>query len=155
MQLDGVGFLKTFHLLLLRLLQFTCGKTPVKRLLLQQLPQPTAHLKVGHSVVFEFLTLPALALLLFAAVLWYRVCLRENEFVKSGLFRFFSLTVLILAYLVTPQAPTPKMFLFSFVDDLELICTLRYKTHSRYNNNNNYININTKAYFLSLSLSQG
>lgn len=25
--------------------------------------QPTAHLKVGHSVVFEFLTLPALALL--------------------------------------------------------------------------------------------
>lgn len=63
MQLDGVGFLKTFHLLLLRLLQFTCGKTPVKRLLLQQLPQPTAHLKVGHSVVFEFLTLPALALL--------------------------------------------------------------------------------------------
>lgn len=94
-------------------------------------------------------------LLLFAAVLWYRVCLRENEFVKSGLFRFFSLTVLILAYLVTPQAPTPKMFLFSFVDDLELICTLRYKTHSRYNNNNIYININTKAYFLSLSLSQG
>lgn len=170
MQLDGVGFLKTFHLLLLRLLQFTCGKTPVKRLLLQQLPQPTTYGSFKGRTqccvwVFDAASLGLVAcvflaffwtpLLLFAAVLWFRVCLRENEFVKSGLFRFFSLTVLILAYLVTPQAPTPKMFLFSFVDDLELICTLRYKTHSRYNNNNIYININTKAYFLSLSLSQG